>query len=79
MLGDMGFEDINVDSYEEKPTANSIAQAIGHKSIIIDGMDYTLLTIAVRGGGYEAEWFNNFKVGSDSQHVGFNDSANSVI
>lgn len=79
MLGDMGFEDINVDSYEGKPTATSIAQAIGHKSIIIGGMRYTLLTIAVRGGGYESEWFNNFKVGSDNQHVGFNDSANSVI
>lgn len=79
MLRDMGFEDINVDSYEGKPTANSIAQAIGHKSINIRGLEYTVLAVAIRGGGYEAEWSNNFQVGSDRHHVGFDSSATTVV
>lgn len=79
MLRDMGFEDINVDSYEGKPTANSIAQAIGHKSINIRGLEYTVLAVAIRGGGYEAEWSNNFQVGSDRHHIGFDSSATTVV
>lgn len=79
MLRDMGFEDINVDSYEGRPTANSIAQAIGHKSINTRGLEYTVLAVAIRGGGYEAEWSNNFQVGSDRHHIGFDSSANTVV
>ena len=67
-------------TFEEKPTADSIAAAIGQKRVRDDNGDvYTLLAVAVRGGGYEQEWASNFTIGADGNHTGFSSAADQVI
>lgn len=67
-------------SFTEKPTADSIAAAISQKRVRDDNEEvYTLLAVAVRGGGYEQEWASNFTIGADGNHTGFSDAANQVI
>ena len=42
--------------------------------------DKYLVIVSVRGGGYGAEWADNFKVGNNSDyHVGFETAANRII
>ena len=64
--------------FNEKPTKDSIGCAIGYKRITIEDKTYPVIAVAVRGGGYEAEWANNFNVGSSGDHRGFDKSADSV-
>ncbi len=61
--------------YNEEPTAHSVACAIGAKTI---NEDETLIAVAVRSGGYEAEWDSNLTVGKSSDHEGFDNSAEIV-
>ena len=60
--------------FNEEPTTHSIGCAIGSKQI--DGS--TLIAVAVRSGGYESEWANNFNMGRSGDHTGFDESANMV-
>lgn len=67
-------------TFKEKPTADSIAAAISQKKVQDDNGDvYTLLAVAVRGGGYEQEWASNFTIGAVGNHTGFNEAADQVI
>ncbi len=67
-------------SFTEKPTADSIAAAIGQKKVKDNNDDvYTLIAVAVRGGGYEQEWASNFTIGDKGNHNGFSNAANQVI
>ncbi len=67
-------------SFTEKPTSDSIAAAISQKRIRDkNGEVYTLLAVAVRGGGYEQEWASNFTIGQNDNHTGFSAAANQVI
>lgn len=81
LLEELMFTDFETTkSFTEKPTADSIAAAIGHKKVKDKNDDvYTLLAVAVRGGGYEQEWASNFTIGSKGNHNGFSDAANQVI
>ena len=78
LLSDLCFENIDTSSYEGKPTDSSVAVAIGQKELTENGDTYTLIAVAVRGGGYEMEWASNFKVYSNAEHMGFSLAASDV-
>lgn len=61
--------------FNEKPTANSIGCAIGSKSL---DENTELIAVAVRSGGYLSEWASNFTVGESSNHIGFDESAETI-
>jgi len=70
LLDDLGYKDINTDlGYPNKPTIDSIGAVFAHKPI--EGTNYEVLVIVVRGGGYEAEWGGNFRLGLNDAHEGF--------
>lgn len=70
MLEALGFTDVRAnDAYEEEPTPTSIGVILGHKELA--GSNRHLLVVAVRGGGYGAEWASNMQVGAESEHAGF--------
>lgn len=72
LLGKIGFADFEANSgFTVKPSEDSMGVVIAHKNIKANGKDYTLIALATRGGGYEAEWAGNFSVGLSGQHEGF--------
>lgn len=79
LMQNIGFKEIDVSSYEGKPTRYSIAEAIGQKQIKDHSQEYTLIAVAIRGGGYEREWASNVSVFSDIEHQGFSLAANDVM
>lgn len=75
-----GFTDPYVNNYyEKKPTSYSIGYGVAKKQID----DYTLLSVGIRGGNYEAEWASNFEIGLENEksknHVGFQSAADKVF
>ncbi len=62
-----------------KPAEDSIGVAIGSKPITANGEDYTLVAVAIRGGGYEKEWSSNFTIGKSGLHSGFNTAKENVV
>ena len=56
---------------------NNIGVCIGNKKL---EDDYTLIAVAIRGGGYGDEWIGDFNVyNSDTEHVGFEIAKNKVL
>ncbi|MDE7269070.1 MAG: cellulose binding domain-containing protein [Acetatifactor sp.] len=82
-LGFAGFDHNYTDFTEEgingKPTKDSVGVVAANKMLSFDGKDYTLIAVAVRGGGYEREWASNFTIGVDGDHQGFSEAKNNVI
>ena len=71
-LEDMKFNDISTNNYYKKEKhENSMGVAVGHKCIVQDGNEYTLLAIIPRSAGYQQEWAGNFTVGDGDIHKGF--------
>ena len=70
-----GFKEYQQYNYKTTPTRNSIACAVSNKTI--DGN--TVIAIAVRSGGYGAEWSGNATVGLAGDHQGFDVAANQVV
>ena len=65
--------------YPTPPTKDSIGYAIGSKRILDEnGQEFTLVAVAVRGGGYKDEWASNFTVGTGYEHQGFSDAGKTV-
>jgi len=57
-----------------------VAFSIASKTINVNSVDYDLIVIVLRGGGYGAEWANNFVIGeSGIYHKGFNDASENVL
>ena len=82
LLKEMGFADENIavnDWFTKKPTTDSIGVIIGNKPVKVKDEEYTLIAVAVRGGGYEQEWASNFTIGTSGQHQGFNTAKNNVL
>ncbi len=80
LLTDIGVapEDIFISETNTlKPGKDTIGVAIGHKSIGKDGE--ILIPIAVRGAGYESEWYGNTTVGQSGEHEGFAIAADQVF
>ena len=78
LLKKLEFNDINIDSYEGKPTRAAVGYAIGHKKILVNDKEYTLIALALRGANYEVEWADNVSVLSTTEHQGFNVPAQKV-
>lgn len=86
LFTEIGFEDFdhNYTDFENfgivgKPTKDSIGVVAGNKQITVDEKDYTLIALAVRGGGYESEWASNLKMGASGHHTGFSEARDQVI
>lgn len=69
-----GFENIKAYGYDNTTQKDGIAAIIGAKSV--EGKK--LISVAVRSGGYGAEWSSNAKVDSYGDHFGFDQSADKV-
>ncbi len=76
-----GFGGFRVDQYGENTDENTIGTVIASKKITSGGEDFTLVAVAVCGGGYQNEWLSNFKVGNPGDktdllhHQGFYEAA----
>ena len=76
LLDRIGCTDICVNTdFVTKPGEDTIGVALGRKTITLDGQEYTLIPIGIRGAGYEREWVGNMKVGSDGDAEGFSKAA----
>lgn len=82
LMSDIGFADKDIfvnDSFDIKPTEESIGMIMSAKKISLDDGDYILIPIAVRGGDYEAEWASNTLLGANGESLGFSNSATKVV
>ncbi len=76
------FTDFKANSFWEKaPTKDSIGVCAARKQITdrSDKEDYTLIAVAVRGGGYGSEWASNFTLGESGEHQGFAEARDNVL
>ena len=70
----LGFENIIYSNYSITPTEDTIGYSFAHKKID----DSDVLAVCVRGFNYGKEWSNNFLMGSEGNHEGFDASANLI-
>lgn len=56
-------------------TEDSVGYYIAHKTI----NDYEMLAISIRGFNYGKEWANNFKIGAEGNHAGFELRTNEIF
>jgi len=68
------FDNIVCNDNYDSNSADSISYCLGHFK---DG-SYDMITVAVRGLNYGAEWASNFKLGTSGDHQGFTESATKV-
>ena len=69
-----GFEEFDTETYRTDPTAYSIAYGFAQKKI----GDATVISCAICGGNYGAEWASNLTIGNGTEAEGFADSAHTV-
>jgi len=75
LFSEIGFSEFRQnDRYYSKPTMDSIGVVAANKKITVNGEEYTLIALAIRGGGYESEWASNFTIGMSGFHSGFNNA-----
>lgn len=80
LLEQVGFQGFKTNYwYTVKPTRDSIGAVAAMKEIEVKKKPYTLIAVAVRGGGYESEWASNFTIGETGQHQGFNEARDNVL
>lgn len=75
ILNQCGFQDYEQTMYHIKPESGTIAFSIANKEL---DTGETLIAVAVRSGGYEAEWASNVTVGKTGNHEGFQNAADCV-
>lgn len=64
--------------FGEKDRLSTIAVAISQKKVEFEGQTYTIVPVAIRGGGYEVEWASNVTLGHYGEAKGFADAADQV-
>lgn len=69
----LGFDTLQKNYPATSPT--TVGYVFAHKKI----NNYELVSIAIRGFDYEQEWANNFQIGLEGNHKGFDDRANEVL
>lgn len=82
LMSDLGFKDKDIlinDSFDIRPTEETIGMIMGAKEISLDNSNYILIPIAVRGGDYEAEWSSNVTLGASGEAFGFASAASRVL
>ena len=73
---ELGFREIESNSfYVSKPEQNSIGVQFALKRYFT----FTMVSIAIRSGGYQAEWGGNFRFGKQGHHEGFEIAAKEVL
>ena len=80
LLNKLDFKEFEAnDDFKFKPTNDSIGAVLANKKLKVDQEDYTLLALAIRGGGYESEWASNVTLGTSGQHQGFDKASQDVL
>lgn len=80
LLNKLDFKEFEAnDDFKFKPTKDSIGTVLANKKLKVDREDYTLLALAIRGGGYESEWASNVTLGTSGQHQGFDKASQDVL
>lgn len=77
----IGFSNFKANSFwQNAPTKDSIGVCAAKKNIKdINGEEYTLIALVVRGGGYGSEWASNFTIGKTGEHDGFATARDNVL
>ena len=79
----LGFKQFEQNNYwNNPPTRDSIGVVAANKKITDandKNRDYTLIALAIRGGGYGSEWASNFTMGSSGTHSGFTLARNNTL
>lgn len=79
-LNEMKFNNLESNKYyNSEKKENSVGVIIGHKTIIQDGKEYTLLAIIPRSAGYKQEWVGNFTIGDGNIHEGFKSARDEIL
>lgn len=79
LFDQLGFSYSDASIDYPTPTKDSIGYAIGSKRILDEnGQEFTLVAVAVRGGGYKDEWASNFTIGKEAEHKGFKEAGEAV-
>ncbi|MCO7180820.1 VWA domain-containing protein [Lactococcus formosensis] len=80
LLEEIGFEKFQTNHhFQERPSKDSIGAVIAQKKLTVKEEDYTLIALAIRGGGYEAEWASNLTLGRSGEHHGFRAASEKVL
>ena len=82
LLKSIGVAESAIDTnawFTVRPETDSIGVVSGNKPITVNGQTYTLIAVAMRGGGYGREWASNFTIGETGQHNGFDTAKNNVL
>lgn len=80
LLEEIGFEKFKANQhFQERPSTDSIGAVIAQKKLTVKEEDYTLIALAIRGGGYEAEWASNLTLGRSGEHQGFREASEKVL
>lgn len=84
--GGIGFDDFaQNEAWNSSPTADSIGVVAANKAITVtdeansSSDDYTLIALAIRGGGYYNEWSSNAWLGETGEHAGFDFAKEEVV
>ena len=78
LLRELRFQNIHIDY--PVPEENTIGYAIGSKNIrTVSGERFSLVCVAVRGGGYYSEWAGNFHLGTEQDHAGFSAASSRLL
>lgn len=76
LLDRIGFRDICVNTdFVHKPGEDTIGVVMGRKTIEGPDGEFTLVSVGIRGAGYESEWVGNMKIGSAGDAEGFHNAA----
>ena len=80
LVSQCGFENIdcNADAVSH-PGGETIGAYAATKPLTVDGKDYTLIVLGVRGHNYGGEWYSNFDMGYEGDHAGFADARDKVL
>ena len=79
LFDQLSFDYSNESIVYPNPTRDSIGYAIGSKRILDEnGGEFTLVAVAVRGGGYKDEWASNITIGKEAEHKGFKEAGEAV-
>ncbi len=80
LLEEIGFEKFKANQhFQERPSTDSIGAVIAQKKLTVKEEDYTLIALAIHGGGYEAEWASNLTLGRSGEHQGFREASEKAL
>jgi len=78
---DLGFANDVYYKYDKSlnDTSDTVAHGIASKKIIVEGNEYTLVNVTVRGSAYGGEWASNYKITNENGVAGAYDAGREVF